>query len=118
MDPIGEFLLTLLHGVTNTHILHWLETDYGKHKTLGKFYEKLQDSTDELAEAIMGCYDMKPQFPQTYYHPAENGEHELMALKDYVEKNRVNLPQDSAIQTLVDNVMTQIDRALFLIRLR
>jgi len=41
-----------------------------------------------------------------------------MALKDYVEKNRVNLPQDSAIQTLVDNVMTQIDRALFLIRLK
>jgi len=66
----------------------------------------------------MGCYDMKPQFPQTYYHKPENGEHELMALKDYVEKNRVNLPQDSAIQTLVDNVMTQIDRALFLIRLK
>jgi DNA-binding ferritin-like protein len=118
MDPIGDFLLTLLHGVTNAHLLHWIEKDYGKHRTLGKFYEKLQEATDELAEGLMGCYNLTPTFPQTYYHPAESGEAELMALKAYVEENRENLPQESQIQTLIDNVMIEIDQALFLIRLK
>jgi DNA-binding ferritin-like protein len=116
MDPVGEFLLTMLHGVTNAHLLHWQEKNGFKHRVLGKFYEILSDQVDELAEAIMGGYDMVPKFPQTYFHPANTGEEEVMALKQYVEENRNKLPQDSAIQTLVDGIQTQIDRTLYLIR--
>ena len=57
-----------------------------------------------------------PQFPVDYFHPATTGEEEVMALKQYVEENRQNLPQDTAIQTLVDAIQTQIDRTLYLIR--
>lgn len=116
MDPIGEFLLTMLHGVTNAHLLHWKETNGFRHQVLGKFYELLVELTDELAEAMMGSYNFVPEFPQTYYHPASTGEEEVLALKAYVEQNRNKLPQDSAIQTLVDAIQTQIDRTLYLIR--
>ena len=116
MDPVGEFLLTMLHGVTNSHLLHWQETNGFRHRVLGKFYEILGDLTDELAEAMMGGYNFVPKFPQTYYHPAATGEEEVLALKAYVEENRKNLPQDTAIQTLVDAIQTQIDTTLYLIR--
>ena len=59
---------------------------------------------------------MVPNFPVNYYPPSATGEEEVMALRDYVEENRKNLPQDSAIQTLVDAIQTQIDRTLYLIR--
>jgi DNA-binding ferritin-like protein len=116
MDPVGEFLLTMLHGVTNTHLLHWQEKNGFKHRVLSKFYELLSELTDDLAESIMGGYNTMPQFPVDYFHPAATGEEEVMALKQYVEENRKNLPQDTAIQTLVDAIQTQIDRTLYLIR--
>ena len=116
MDPIGEFLLVMLHGVTNTHLLHWQEKNGFKHQVLGKFYELLSELVDDLAESIMGGYNTTPQFPVDYFHPAATGEEEVMALKQYVEENRKNLPQDTAIQTLVDAIQTQIDRTLYLIR--
>ena len=116
MDPVGEFLLVMLHGVTNTHLLHWQEKNGFKHRVLSKFYELLSELTDDLAESIMGGYNTMPQFPVDYFHPAATGEEEVMALKQYVEENRKNLPQDTAIQTLVDAIQTQIDRTLYLIR--
>ena len=116
MDPVGEFLLTMLHGVTNVHLLHWQEKNGFKHRVLGKFYELLSELVDDLAESIMGGYNTTPQFPVDYFHPAATGEEEVMALKQYVEENRKNLPQDTAIQTLVDAIQTQIDRTLYLIR--
>ena len=106
----------MLHGVTNVHLLHWQEKNGFKHRVLGKFYELLSDLVDDLAESIMGGYNTTPQFPVDYFHPATTGEEEVMALKQYVEENRKNLPQDTAIQTLVDAIQTQIDRTLYLIR--
>jgi len=97
-------------------LLHWQEKNGFKHRVLSKFYELLSELTDDLAESIMGGYNTMPQFPVDYFHPAATGEEEVMALKQYVEENRKNLPQDTAIQTLVDAIQTQIDRTLYLIR--
>ena len=118
MDVVGDFLLTMLHGVTNTHLLHWNTKSYAEHKALGRFYEKLQDLTDDLAEAMIGKFDLTPKFPQAYYHPAENGMDELESLKDYVAQTRTLLPQDTEIQNLVDAIADQIDSTLFQLRLK
>ena len=118
MDIVGDFLLTLLHGVTNTHLLHWTTKSYAENKALGEFYTNLQELTDSVAEAMIGKYDLSPKFPQTYYHPADNGLDELQALKDYVEQTRTLLPQDSEIQNLVDEIADQIDSTIFQLRLK
>ena len=118
MDVVGDFLLTMLHGVTNTHLLHWTTKSYAEHKALGEFYESLQELTDSLAEAMIGKFDLTPNFPKTYYHPADNGLDELQGLKDYVEQTRTLLPQDSEIQNLVDEIADQIDSTIFMLRLK
>ena len=118
MDVVADFLLTLLHGVTNTHLLHWKTKSYAEHKALGEFYENLQKATDSLAEAVIGKYDLTPKFPQTYYHPADNGLDELLSLKDYVGSTRTLLPQDSEIQNLIDEIADLIDGTIFLLRLK
>ena len=50
----GEFILTLLHAVTNTHILHLRSKSYAEHMALGAFYEALPALVDEVAESIQG----------------------------------------------------------------
>ena len=116
MDQAAEFLLTLLHASTNTHLLHWTTKSYAEHQALGKFYEELPDLVDALAEAMMGKFDTTPTFPENYYLPAKTGKEELEALKDYVMEARQNLPQDSEIQNSIDSIADLINTTLFLLR--
>lgn len=116
MNEAAEFLLTLLHSSTNTHLLHWTTKSYAEHVALGKFYDEIIDLTDSLAEAMMGSYDMTPTFPEMYYAPAKTGKEELEALKEYVATARKSLPQNSEIQNLTDSIAELIDSTLFLLR--
>ena len=118
MNPIGEFVLTLLHAVTNTHIIHWqcIDRSYAEHQALGAFYDELQGLVDELMEGIMGKYGIPAELPVMYYHPAADGKAELTALKDFVAEKRQQMPQDSEIQNQIDEIAMLINKTLFLLR--
>jgi DNA-binding ferritin-like protein len=116
MKEAAEFVQTLLHAATNTHILHWQTKSYPEHIALGSFYEELPALVDSLAEKIMGKYDLTFEFKNSYYTPASSGKAELEALKTYVEEERKEIPQDSDIQNEVDNIANLINQTLFLLR--
>ena len=116
MKEAAEFVLTLLHAATNTHILHWQTKSYAEHTALGAFYSELPELVDTLAEVIMGKYDMTFTFKDSYYTPAESGKEELLALKAYVQDERRELPQDSEIQNIVDEIASLINQTLYLLR--
>lgn len=110
---LGEFILTLLHAVTNTHILHFRAKTYAEHHVLGKFYSKLSDSIDSLVEAIQGRYD-KIDYPVSYYVPEATGLEELQSLQKMIDETRRHpeIPQDTEIQNLIDEISALIDGTL------
>ena len=116
MKETADFLLTLLHAATNTHLLHWTTKSYAEHVALGTFYEELPDLVDSLAEKIMGKYGATPTVKGGYYAQAANGKAELEELKEYVQTQRLKIPQDSEIQNEVDNIANLINQTLFLLR--
>jgi len=116
MKEAAEFIQTLLHAATNTHILHWQTKSYAEHTALGTFYSELPELVDKVAEAIMGKYDMTFTFKDSYYTPAATGKAELEALKEYVQEERKELPQDSEIQNEIDNIANLINSTLYLLR--
>ncbi len=116
MKEAAEFVQTLLHAATNAHILHWQSKSYAEHVALGEFYSELPELVDQLAEAIMGRYDMTFEFKNSYYTPAKTGKAELQSLKDYVQDERKQIPQDSEIQNLTDEIAQLIDKTLYLLR--
>ena len=116
MKEAAEFLQTLLHAATNTHILHWQTKSYAEHIALGEFYSELPHMVDKLAEVIMGKYDTTFTFKDSYYTPAKTGKEELEALKEYVMEERKELPQDSEIQNEVDNIANLINSTLYKLR--
>jgi DNA-binding ferritin-like protein len=116
MEPVAEFLLTLLHSVTNAHLAHWSTQSYAQHVALGEFYDELQDLTDSLAEQIMGKYEQIITFPTFYVPFAGQPEEELKHLSEYVMQQRTALPQDSEIQNSVDSIADLIDSTLYKLR--
>jgi hypothetical protein len=113
MNNSGAFILTLLHASTNAHILHLQSRSYSEHMALGTFYEELPGLVDSVAEAIQGLTQEIIQYELDYYSPADTALEELMSLKEYVSEERKDLPQNTEIQNLVDEVAALIDSTLF-----
>jgi ubiquinone biosynthesis protein UbiJ len=113
----AEFLLTLLHGATNAHLLHWTTKSYAEHQALGKFYEELTELADDLAEALIGKFDQDVTFPANYFSAAATAKQEVEELGEYVAEERKKLPQDSEIQNMIDEIAQLIDSTLFQLRL-
>ena len=113
---MGEFILTLLHSATNTHILHWQTRSFAEHMALGEFYAAIPDLVDALVEATQGVTGEIIQFPADYYPPAENGLTELKELREYFVDNRDVMPKDREIQNLLDAIGDQIDTSLYKLR--
>ena len=51
---VGEYFLTLLHGSTNTHLLHLQSRSFSQHMALGTYYQEVVDLIDSLIEAYQG----------------------------------------------------------------
>lgn len=113
---MGDFILTLLHAATNTHILHWQTKSFAEHMALGEFYEALPGLIDSLVEATQGATGEIIEFPADYYPPAKNGLTELEELREYFVQERSVMPPDSEIQNLLDSIADQIDSTLYKLR--
>jgi hypothetical protein len=112
---LGEFILSLLHAATNVHILHLRSRSYAEHKALEELYLALPDLVDAVVEAIQGVTGQLIDYPATYYVPAPTGLEEVQGLKDFVATHRHNpeIPQDSEVQNLIDEIASQIDSTLY-----
>lgn len=109
----GEFLLTLMHSSTNTQILHRQTKSYAEHVALGEFYEAIIPLVDTLTETIQGLEGEIIDYPVDYYGPASSGLEELTSLKEYVSEDRKELPQETEIQNIVDEIAALIDSTLY-----
>ena len=116
-ENMALFAATLLHSATNTHFFHWSTDSYSKHKALGNYYDEIVDLTDDLVEAYMGCYEQIKTFPSTYHQPKEPLAY-LQSLQAFVKDARSDLPTDSEIVQLIDNIAQEIDTTIYLLKFK
>lgn len=116
-DPVMQFVMCLLHSVTNAHILHLSTTSYSTHQALGNFYEEIGDLVDGFVEAFQGKYGLLTDYKSDYAVPA-NPMLYMNYLKAEVEKLRRDpaFPQDSELQNEVDNIANLINSTLYKLR--
>jgi len=80
---------------------------------LGAYYEAIIPLVDGLTEAIQGLQEEIIQYPADYYSPAATGLEELQSLKDYVREERNELPKDTEIQNMIDEISGLIDSTIY-----
>ena len=106
------FLSTMLNAGTNAHFFHWATDSYSKHVALGDFYDEVVDLTDDLAETYFGVYGQIKSFPNTYHEPKEPVKY-LESLQAFMKSARPDLPQDSQIVQLIDNIADLVDKTVY-----
>ena len=114
-DEVSEFVSALLHSSTVTHFMHWSTNSYSKHKALGKYYERIIELTDDFAEAYMGRYEQLKKFP-TEFHTSDKPLEYLEGMKSFVAEARESLPQDTALQNIIDEIADLINSTIFKIK--
>lgn len=114
-EETAEFVATLLHSSTVTHFMHWATNSYAMHQALGEFYEEIVELTDNFAEAYMGRYEQLKTFPSDT-HSAEDPVKYLEGLKNFVEQARKEVPQDTELQNIIDEIADLINSTLYKIR--
>ena len=114
-EEVAEFVAALLHSSTITHFMHWSTDSFSKHQALSDYYTQIIELTDQLAEAYMGRYEQLKKFPEEF-HTEKDPLKYLGGLKDFVEEARKELPQDSELQNLIDEIADLINSTLYKLR--
>lgn len=114
-DNMAMFAATMLHSATNTHFFHWSTDSFSKHMALGTYYDEVVNLVDDLVEAYMGCYEQIKTFPSVYHQPKEAVKY-LESLKNFVDDARKDLPQETQIQNIIDEIAQLIDSTLYKLR--
>jgi len=111
-NDAAEFVAALLHSSTVTHFMHLSTDSYSVHKALGKYYEDIIELADDFAEAYQGRYEKIKKYPEEF-HSATDPEKYLKSLLQFVDEARGDLPQDSELQNIVDEITSLIDATLY-----
>jgi hypothetical protein len=117
-DPVMQFVMCLLHSVTNAHILHFQSLSYSQHMALGAYYDEVSDLVDGFVEAFQGKYGLLTKYQSDYQLPDSNPVVYLTYLKDEVATLRrmPEFPQDSELQNEVDTIANLINSTLYKLR--
>ena len=117
MSSVGEFIGTLLHSGTVTHIMHLEAKGRGAlalHEALGEFYAEIIGVTDGLAESIQGLTgELITGYPTVYAAASSDPLQYMVSLQNFVKDNRDALPADSEIQNDIDSVATLINHTVY-----
>lgn len=95
--------------------MHLSTDSFSVHQALNTYYNEIIDLVDQYAEAFMGRYGQIKKWPQEFHNAKEPVEY-LTSLKDFVEEARKDLPQDSELQNLVDEIADLINSTLYKLR--
>lgn len=64
MNPT-DLIQFLLEAANQVRVLHWGTSSYPEHAALGDLYEAISDTTDRIAEAVMGAQGKRLQLKGT-----------------------------------------------------
>lgn len=110
-----QFVLCLLHSVTNAHILHLQSRSYSEHKALEGYYTEIGDLVDDYVEAYQGKYGIIEGYGVEYAEPEPALEY-LIGLSEYIKAARQQLPQDTELQNITDEMAALVDSTIYKLR--
>lgn len=115
-NAVKNLVACLMGAIITARIVHWNTTSYAEHKAIGKFYTSLEDLMDNYVEAYMGIYGRFGAFETKQVEMTGGKE-----LVDYVAESlltiRIELPNDSQLQNILDEIAAATDKTAYLLTL-
>jgi len=112
MTP-GKFIGTLFHSRDAMHIAHLQTTSFAEHKALNGYYDSILDLTDGFTEAYFGQNKrVEIVIPEVKVMDSTSHLRELLSILN-TERNNYS----SELQNIIDEMLTLVDKTLYLLTL-
>ena len=115
-DAIKSLVACLMGAIVSARIIHWNTRSYAEHKALGKFYSSLEELTDSYVEAYMGVYGRFGAF-DIVGHEDTSGVELVNNVADCIQSLRAELPNDTQLQNILDEIAAMTDTTAYLLTL-
>jgi len=119
MNPmVAKFVSTLFNSREQAHIFHLQTTSFAAHKALNKYYDTIVGLVDDYVELFQGRYGIITGYqPPTKFF---EGDAELlkyfMALQKFVDTTRTQLPDNSDLNNVVDEISQLVNSTIYKLR--
>ena len=108
----ADFVGMLFLARDVAHSVHLNTRSFSKHMALAEYYDGIVDLTDQFAESYMGKYGKFTAFPSVYHQPKDPVRY-LKSLQTFVKEARQDLPQDSELQNIIDEIADLINTTAY-----
>ena len=119
-EAVIQMVSGLLKCLINVRLLHWNSLSYSEHQALGEFYEELSDNLDRFVEEYQGKYSLVGMMGNAMdFETVDSVSVDyLMAGRNMVGGLRelAGFPQESNLQNVVDEIVSNFDRAIYKLR--
>jgi hypothetical protein len=79
---------------------------------LGTYYDEIVDLVDSLVESYQGLYGIVQDYPNVYHSPKDPIKY-FESLQKFVKDARQDLPQDSELQNIIDEIADLINSTTY-----
>ena len=121
MANLADCVSLLWNSRTQAHIWHNGTNSFSEHKALGEFYENIVELVDGLVESYNGVYPRLTGLKTLSVTDWSSTEVTIVYFKNlyaYLQKERVNLPQESWIQNQIDEIVQLVAETLYQLSLK
>ena len=113
----AEFVGVLLHSSTAAHYLHLNTPSYAAHKALNHYYKNIIALADQYAESYQGHFGIIPldDYPDGFKVQKDAAAY-ADSLLTFVKGIRGDLPKDTDLQNIIDEIVGEIAALNFKLR--
>jgi hypothetical protein len=120
-DKFNEFVKVMFNLQLINKLYHWNTTSFARHKATDQFADSIDPLLDRFVEVYSGRYNIKPYVTDISLNPkfiTDDGIIDLIrAIKGYLEKEVPKFANDSDILTIRDELLAEINKMNYLLRL-
>lgn len=114
MEPVANFISTLLQSREQAHIFHLQTQSYAAHKALQGYYEDIVDLIDTYVEAYQGRYGILTGYtPASQIYDESNTMKYFVGLQTFVDAIREELPKNGELNNTVDEISGLISSTIY-----
>ena len=117
-----QLISYVMNLVGQVKLLHWATMSYAKHKALDDLHGALSEKTDLLVESFLGKYKKQPL---KVFHVEFRATSDTKILEKFLEEERNNMEnlckkfaKAPEFQNIIQEMMTELDKTLYLCRLQ
>lgn len=114
MESVAKFISILFSSREQAHIFHLQTSSYAAHKALQGYYEDIVDLVDTYVEAYQGRYGILEGYkPAAKFFEDDTAVKYFEGLLVFVDKIRVDLPQDGELNNTVDEISGLLSSTIY-----